>query len=446
MRFLLVCGYFAPYSLVAALRPTKLAKYLRLAGHQVFVIAKRQNEAVWPQDADLSKDLEIIGRENIYYMEPSRMETLAYPLQARMFQQGMPSDIRPAPGEKTRSLWHPKALAAKLSPVLHEILGYRCWGKHKKKLLSILETGNFDCIFSSYGPLFCHYVAGKLRKRQPGLRWIADFRDPVVSQWCFGYRLTRRHTGRYIRGVCARADLVTTVSEGLARYYREAGGAPDKVRVLRNGFDPAPPPDPAPHDTLRLLYAGTLYPGKSDLRPVLRALSELLATGEMAADKASFRYMGVSPELMERQLAEYPALRPLSTVEGQRPRADSLAAQRDTDLLLLASWNTRAEQGVMTGKAYEYLGTRKPILTTVTGDLPDSELSQVLLSAGQDCVWEEAHGARDFPALKQRLLGWYQDFLRLGYVPLLSSAERVAAYSYPRLAARLAALAEDIKA
>ena len=55
--------------------------------------------------------------------------------------------------------------------------------------------------------------------------------------------------------------------------------------------------------------------------------------------------------------------------------------------MLLATWNSLEEQGVLTGKVFEYFMFKKPILSIVGGDLVGSEIGKVIedIGAGHCC-------------------------------------------------------------
>lgn len=57
-KVLLVCNYFAPDNTIAAVRTTKLAKYMRQQGYEVTVIAEEKNDTI--TDSILKKDAENI--------------------------------------------------------------------------------------------------------------------------------------------------------------------------------------------------------------------------------------------------------------------------------------------------------------------------------------------------------------------------------------------------
>ena len=60
--------------------------------------------------------------------------------------------------------------------------------------------------------------------------------------------------------------------------------------------------------------------------------------------------------------------------KGVLSRTQTERVQMEADLFLVAAWNTKKEQGQMTGKFYEGIRTGKPILVLMGGDVPNSDL------------------------------------------------------------------------
>ena len=122
---------------------------------------------------------------------------------------------------------------------------------------------------------------------------------------------------------------------------------------------------------------------------------------------------------------------------GQVSRSASIRLQKEADVLLLASWNTAGQRGILTGKMFEYMMMDKPILCCMSGDVPNSAVKKVMEETGIGCCREEAAAQVDDPrlldALRRLVNRW-----KAGQ-PLLDGRNReaVEAYAYPRLAQAL---------
>ena len=123
---------------------------------------------------------------------------------------------------------------------------------------------------------------------------------------------------------------------------------------------------------------------------------------------------------------------------GWVSREESIRLQRSANLLLLASWNTAALKGVLTGKLFEYLMMDKPIVCCVGGELPDSGVKQILTQTGMGFCCEEAAGEADEQALKEYLRTMIVRWRNGEELLVDKQQQEVDAYAYPQLAEKLA--------
>jgi hypothetical protein len=120
---------------------------------------------------------------------------------------------------------------------------------------------------------------------------------------------------------------------------------------------------------------------------------------------------------------------------GGVPPDVSVQKQRESQILLLLSWNDPRERGTYTGKVFEYLAARRPILG-VGG--PRGVVSELLetTSAG--------HHTSDPVSLEKIVLQHYREFRDAGVVSFRGDAERIAAYSHLEMARQFAEVLDDV--
>lgn len=144
----------------------------------------------------------------------------------------------------------------------------------------------FDVVVSSGPPHFVHRVAWRVA-RETGLPWVADVRDPFVSDFD-RTRPTPRATAevhRLERLVLRDADVVVVTSPSLADLFRARypERADESVRVVTNGFDRD---DLAPlaqehtgvagtNDECVFVAAGAFY-GRREIRRIVEPLQRVL--------------------------------------------------------------------------------------------------------------------------------------------------------------------------
>jgi hypothetical protein len=85
-------------------------------------------------------------------------------------------------------------------------------------------------------------------------------------------------------------------------------------------------------------------------------------------------------------------VQPLVKIHPRVPNAESVAVQKQGDVLLITQWNHPLKQGNVPGKLFEYLAARRPILglglETAHTSTPGSPVLRVLLGISMSCVKE----------------------------------------------------------
>jgi len=212
------------------------------------------------------------------------------------------------------------------------------------------------------GPPFSTLFVARRIARQHGVAWVADYRDlwTLSSYYVLGpvrRRLDRALESRVVRS----AALVTTTSQPLADQMRSAFGV--RSEVVLNGYDPsdlvplAPVSEERSADPLHIVYAGEIYEGKRDPEPLFAALASM----GLGPDQVLVEFRGDTVRLVEAA-ARRRGVERLVRCGPRLPYAESLALQQGADVLLLLMWNNPGERGVYSGKLFEYLGVRRPIL------------------------------------------------------------------------------------
>jgi hypothetical protein len=387
MRVLIVSPYFPPRNAIGALRVHAFARCWAEAGDRVTVLttAKREHQREHEMPAE---GFEVV---EIDYRVSPMLERLRHDLRAPGGARGGGPPRNGGPGAlKTLlrrvqdrsgiygSMRMPDFTDSWVKPALE-------WAAHR---------GPWDVVFSSAGPYTAHLVALALKDRGAAPRWVAEYRDlwtgNRLHRGLFPFTLRERRLDRR----CMRAaDLLVTVSEPLAEVLARRSRKP--VEVIYNGFDPdellgldAAPAFPA-DGALRIVFTGTLYPAGQDPGPILDALAAL------PRDRVRLVVAGPSAAAW-RAAAERHGVAGLLDARGPVPRPEARRMQRDAGLLLLVDFDSSLE-GVLTGKAFEYLSVTAPILA-VGGDARSSPIAGLLRRSGRG-----AHFGRDRSAIAAAL-------------------------------------------
>jgi glycosyltransferase involved in cell wall biosynthesis len=262
--------------------------------------------------------------------------------------------------------------------------------------IRLVRREGIDVVLTTSPPPSLHLL-GAAVKRTTGAAWVADLRDPLVSNpHRRGYesrlaRLKETSVGGVARLVASRANAIVAASDAIAEEMR-ALEPKGKVVTIANGcdFDDFAGLEHHPSDRLRITHTGHFH-GKRDPKPFLRALAE------SGLDDVVVRFAGEF-RAADREYAEELGLGDRVELLGSVSRRHSLELQRDSDVLLLLIPESGGRgRGVLTGKIFEYLAAERPILAAVP---PDGAAARLVRDTGAGVVAP----SDDVDALREALL------------------------------------------
>src|SRR5262249_17363257 len=104
----------------------------------------------------------------------------------------------------------------------------------------IVREHSIRAVYSTAPPFSTHLAALRLKHRL-GMKWIADFRDPLVRNPFRVQAGVPARVDRFLeRRIFRHADALVTVTDAIGQDW--AAKSPDcagKIHVIWNGFDPA---------------------------------------------------------------------------------------------------------------------------------------------------------------------------------------------------------------
>jgi glycosyltransferase involved in cell wall biosynthesis len=269
----------------------------------------------------------------------------------------------------------------------------------------IMKTQDVDAIYSTSFPITSHLVAYRL-KQATGKPWIADFRDLWTEFHYAEYsNALRKRLDRLIESkLLEKTDAILTVSETLAATLRRLTGGRKRVEVIRNGFDSSDfvgleykrPP------RWTITYIGLFYGARQDPSVFLEALQRLIESGRVPRQDVLFNIVG-EPDAYVRERVACFGLDDITRFTGFVPHRDALAHQVSSSLLLLILHGDRANPGVITGKIFEYLGSRRPILGIVPANF---EVARIIEETGAGVTVDPSDGS----GVERELLASYIDY------------------------------------
>ena len=231
--------------------------------------------------------------------------------------------------------------------------------------IALMETRKFDAIISSSGPETAHIIAHELKQRNATF-WVADYRDLWTQNHYYSYSPIRKFFEKRLeKKTISTADALVTVSAHMTQELISLHKG--KVAYfIPNGFDndsvnPGSPLSP----NFTITYTGQLLRGRRDPEPLFWAIHELVREGCIDLRDITVHFYGWCENWLEDDIKKY-ALEDVVKIHGLVAREEAIRFQRQSQLLLLLSWNTPEERGVYTGKIFEYLAAKRPIFSIGT--------------------------------------------------------------------------------
>jgi glycosyltransferase involved in cell wall biosynthesis len=232
-------------------------------------------------------------------------------------------------------------------------------------LTDFIKDNAIWTVITTGPPHSVHLIGLRLKKMNPQLHWIADFRDPW-SQWGFldslGTGSLARRMHRYLEGrVLSTANEVITITP----FYAEQFGhlAHRKVTLLTNGYDEddfyGMELKPGPGFMIR--HVGTVNE-KCDPLPFLAAIKELLTDDPTGYPSLCIEFVGeVHPRILEAVQHDR-VLSMLVQFRPSVPHNELIALYGSSNLLLIILTGYKDAEGYLPGKLFEYLATGLPVL------------------------------------------------------------------------------------
>lgn len=307
------------------------------------------------------------------------------------------------------------------------------WQEDAIKLIEY-DNINYDAIISTHAPEAAHIICQQIceSKKMP---WIADFRDLWSNNSNLNLSPNKyKKLKSYEITMLKNASHLTTVSQPLAEKLMELHQKP--TTTINNGFDNDminPGVELRPKFTIT--FTGYLYSKEvMDCEIFFRALHELIDEGDIIQDDVDIQFYG-SPSLdVENWCVQY-NLKNVVSQCGIIPKKEAIMAQWTSQILILPLWTGEHFEGILSGKIYEYLAAKRPILAVGkydTGVL--SILNETRAGVQVTNVVET----------KKQLITWYSSYKKQGIVPYSGEQDKIMKYSHKEMAKKFATILESI--
>jgi glycosyltransferase involved in cell wall biosynthesis len=341
---LLLAFYFPPENAAGAARPYRLYKYLPRFGYCPYVITSSEQDPARPAAG-------VTCVSSVRHPSKRSVEGI---LEGLLWRTLVTAD--------EGTTWAP--------------LAFRAAGR-------VVPVSEMAAVISTSPPLNTH-LAALLLKRRYGVKWIADFRDPLYLN------PFRHQTGRKARVDAALerwifrwADAVVANTDAAAeRLVRRYPQYAHKVHLIWNGFDPDDEASPVPIPAARprtLVHAGMIYRNRHP-GALLASLERLIGRGLLEPSTVRIRLLGGmdSAGLDRGPFARLEQIGCLAC-PGTVPRAAAMAECQGADYQLLLDVQGETAGVQVPSKVFDLLRIGRPILACTTRNSP---LERILAQGG----------------------------------------------------------------
>lgn len=257
----------------------------------------------------------------------------------------------------------------------------RGWNKFAfKKACEIIEAEGINHVITTSPPHSTQLIGLKIKKKYPGIKWVADLRDPWTDIYYYDQFyptfFSKRIDLGFEKNVLRKADRIITIGSTLKKIFSsKVPGITRKIDVITNGYDDGDFNNvkPSTPEIFTISYIGTL----SDIYPIngfLDALLNFKASGK----NFHLRFIGtVSKKQKDLILSKIgnSGVEFISYVD----HTEAVKYMLETSILLLIIPDHKSNRSIITGKIFEYIASEKPVICL--GPV-DGDAAEILRSAG----------------------------------------------------------------
>lgn len=277
------------------------------------------------------------------------------------------------------------------------------WIKPSEKYLKkYIEENNIDKIVTS-GPPHSLHIIGLQLKKDLGVKWFADFRDPWTT---IGYHkalklssyANKKHKALE-KLVLTSADTIIVTSKTTKTEFQAITSKP--IEVITNGYDEEKIEKQPLDEKFTLAHIGSFLSERNP-RILWQALQELVIENPDFKNDFRLKLIGAtSQEVLDTiatfQLNEY--IQNLGYVSHQ----EAVEHQRKSQVLLLIEINSTATKSIIPGKLFEYMVSERPIIAIGP---EGSDFAEIITATNTGVFFTYDEKEK----LKTLLLKYYQEY------------------------------------
>jgi glycosyltransferase involved in cell wall biosynthesis len=282
------------------------------------------------------------------------------------------------------------------------------WKKYAvKKAAELIKKEDISIVITTSPPHSTHLIGLSLQEKY-NIKWIADFRDPWTNLY-FNKMLPR--TKRTIKKdkalenkVVSKADYITVISKGLQKEFKDRNS---NIGLIYNGFDEDDIPKKInlnKDKCFKIAYVGNFKPNQN-ISAFWQAISELMQENHSLQDIIRIEFTGNTDNRVNAFVEKY-QLEKNVIFNNYVKHHEATQIMSNSDLLLFVVPKAENNKLIITGKLFEYLATRNPILSI--GPV-DGNASSIINEAKRDKMLDYENLEAIKNTIKKYIDIWHQE-------------------------------------
>lgn len=396
-KVLLITYYWPPAGGAGVQRVLKFAKYLPLYGWQPVILTVKNPDCP-VVDNTLIND---IPNECIIYKTSSLEPFELYKkFTGKSSSEKIPSDV--LTNDKNQSLTERFSKWVRFNLFIPDAkIGW--WFKAINEAENIIKKENIDIVFSTAPPPTTALI-GKSIAKKFNLKWVADFRDPwleiVHYQNVKRLGITKYIDSKLEKSVLRNADALVTISQDILDLLQSKVNN-SKGYVIPNGYDESDfnYERKQVDNSFIIAYTGVITKTRVPYT-FLKAVKTLIYSDGFTDIKiilAGNSCSEFNEEINNNKLTKF------FVSKGFVPHHESTNILLSSSILLLVIDKVPNNMGFLTGKIFEYLGSKKPIFAV--GPV-QGEANKIINETNSGVMVDYNNFEETYNALKNMYYNW----------------------------------------
>jgi len=397
-KVLIIPYYWAPSGGAGVQRWLKLTKYLAMMGVEVHVVTVDENYASYTHiDESLVDDI----HPDVKVHKTKSFEPINY------YARVVGKKNIPTAGfsNVNNNNWKQRfATTARSNLFIPD--PRKGWKKYAvKKAAEVIQKEKIKTVITTSPPHSVQLIGLALKKKFD-IKWIVDFRDPWTDIYYYSLlghtRFSKYFDKQLEKKVLEKCDQIITGSNGFRASFLSKTKKinKEKFQIIPNGYDHedfenVEKSSNINNSTFTITYTGTIS-DQYEPQIFFEVLDKI--AGEKKHLQIQYRHIGsLSPGIQNYlNSLDYVNFEFIQTV----PHHEVTQYQKDANLLFLAIPNVTKAEGILTGKIFEYLGSRNKIVAIGPAG---GDIAEILQQCNSGKIFDRKNQQPIYDYLLQRI-------------------------------------------